>query len=55
MVSLLGSVRGTVHGVLGASRHLAWYVTWHTGAPGGVRECRASPPAGAAAQAREAA
>ena len=31
MASLLESVRGTVHGVLGASRHLAWYVSWHTG------------------------
>ena len=32
MTSLLESVRGTVHGVLGASRHLAWYVSWQTGA-----------------------
>ena len=32
MPSLLESVRGTVHGVLGASRHLAWYVSWQTGA-----------------------
>jgi hypothetical protein len=37
-MSLLESVRGTVHGVLGASRHLAWYVSWHTGAADAVRD-----------------
>jgi hypothetical protein len=55
MVSLLGSVRGTVHGVLGASRHLAWYVTWQTGRPGGLGECRPAPQAETAGPAREAA
>jgi hypothetical protein len=38
MPSLLESVRGTVHGVLGASRHLAWYVSWHTGAGDALRD-----------------
>ena len=37
MPSLLESVRGTVQGVLGASRHLAWYVSWHAGEPDAVR------------------
>jgi hypothetical protein len=43
MASLLGSVRGTVHGVLGASRHLAWYVRRQSRSSAGVRE---RPPAG---------
>lgn len=38
MPSLLESVRGTVHGVLGAPRHLAWYVIWHTGAADAARD-----------------
>ena len=38
MTSLANSIRGTVHGVVGASRHLLWYMSWQTGAAGGVRE-----------------
>jgi hypothetical protein len=38
MASLLESVRGTVHGVLGASRHLAWYVSWQTRASAATRD-----------------
>ena len=28
---LVSRVRGTVHGVVGASRHLLWYLNWQTG------------------------
>jgi hypothetical protein len=38
MPSLLESVRGTVQGVLGASRRLAWYVSWHIGAADATRD-----------------
>jgi hypothetical protein len=38
MAFLVDNFRGTVTGVLGASRHIAWYMSWHTGAPSGVRE-----------------
>jgi hypothetical protein len=44
MTSILEGVRGTVHGVFGASRHLAWYVNWRTGAPEAMRESRPAPP-----------
>jgi hypothetical protein len=44
MTSILESVRGTVHGVVGASRHLAWYVSWRTGAPEAMRDCHPAPP-----------
>jgi hypothetical protein len=30
MTPVLESVRGTVQGVLAASRHVLWYVDWHT-------------------------
>jgi hypothetical protein len=40
MTSLLESVRGTVHGVLGASRHLAWYVGRQTGLSDTTRDRR---------------
>ena len=39
MTSLLGSIRGTVQGVLGAANHVLWWVRWHTGAG----EVRAAP------------
>ena len=29
--STMGFVRGTVQGVLAASRHVLWYVDWQTG------------------------
>ena len=34
MVSLLTGIRGTVQGVIGATGHLLWWVSWHTGADG---------------------
>jgi hypothetical protein len=34
MVSILTSIRGTVHGVIGATDHVVWWVSWHTGANG---------------------
>jgi hypothetical protein len=30
MASMVESVRGTVQGVLAASRHVLWYVDWQT-------------------------
>jgi hypothetical protein len=39
MAFLVDSFRGTVSGVVGASRHVAWYMSWQTGGPGAVREC----------------
>ena len=30
-VMLVSRVRGTVHGVVHASRHLLWYLDWQTG------------------------
>lgn len=38
MSSLKHSIRGTVHGVVGASRHLLWYVSWQTGAAKAARD-----------------
>jgi hypothetical protein len=35
--SLLNGIRGTVQGVIGATDHVLWWVSWHTGAPAGVR------------------
>ncbi len=37
MSSLFGSIRGTVQGVIGATDHLLWWVSWHTGAAEAVR------------------
>ena len=37
MSSLKHSIRGTVHGVVGASRHLLWYVSWQTRAAHAAR------------------
>ncbi|MDP9293932.1 MAG: hypothetical protein M3O90_05835 [Actinomycetota bacterium] len=38
MSSLKHSIRGTVHGVLGASLHLLWYMSWQTGDASAVRD-----------------
>ena len=38
MSSLRNGIRGTVHGVLGASRHLLWYVSWQTRAAHAARD-----------------
>ncbi len=37
MSSLLSGIRGTVQGVIGATDHVLWWVSWHTGAAAGVR------------------
>ena len=37
MASLLTGIRGTVQGVIGATDHLLWWVSWHTGGPDGAR------------------
>jgi hypothetical protein len=39
MALLADSIRGTVQGVLRAAGHVAWYLSWHTGETGAVREC----------------
>ena len=31
MASLLTGIRGTVQGVIGATDHVLWWVSWHTG------------------------
>jgi len=30
MSSLTNSIRGTVQGVLGATSHVLWWMSWHT-------------------------
>jgi hypothetical protein len=37
MTSLLGSIRGTVQGVIGATDHMLWWVSWHVGGSKAVR------------------
>ena len=37
MSSLLGSIRGTVQGVIGATDHVLWWVSWHAGRTDAVR------------------
>jgi hypothetical protein len=37
MPHLLHGLRGTVQGVLAASRHVLWYVDWQTGGAGAGR------------------
>ncbi|MEA2134985.1 MAG: hypothetical protein QOC68_2894 [Solirubrobacteraceae bacterium] len=37
MTSLLGSIRGTVQGVIGATDHMLWWVSWHTRGGNAVR------------------
>jgi hypothetical protein len=37
MASLLNGIRGTVQGVLGATDHVLWWVSWRTGGPDGAR------------------
>ena len=38
MPKLLASARGTVQGVISASRHVLWYVNWQTRAPSAARD-----------------
>ena len=40
MASLLTGIRGTVQGVIGATGHLLWWVSWHTGAADSVRPAK---------------
>ena len=40
MASLLTGIRGTVQGVIGATDHLLWWVSWHTGAADSVRPAK---------------
>jgi hypothetical protein len=37
MTSLLGSIRGTVQGVLGVANHVLWWVSWRTGGADAAR------------------
>jgi hypothetical protein len=37
MASLLTGIRGTVQGVIGATDHVLWWVSWHTGGADRVR------------------
>ena len=37
MTSLLNGIRGTVQGVLGATDHVLWWVSWHSGRSDAVR------------------
>ena len=37
MSSLIDSIRGTVQGVIGATDHVLWWVSWHMGAGDTVR------------------
>ncbi len=37
MTSLLTGIRGTVQGVIGATDHVLWWVSWHTGGGDRVR------------------
>jgi len=37
MMSLLSGIRGTVQGVIGATDHVLWWVSWHTRGAEGVR------------------
>jgi hypothetical protein len=43
MTSLLGSIRGTVQGVIGATDHLLWWVSWHAGGDKAVRTAPERP------------
>ena len=45
MSSLFGNIRGTVQGVIGATDHLLWWVSWHTGAAKAVRTVPERPTA----------
>jgi len=40
MSSLLTGIRGTVQGVIGATEHVLWWVSWHTGGTGRTRAAK---------------
>ena len=37
MSSITDSIRGTVQGVVGATSHVLWWVSWHTNGSDAVR------------------
>ena len=37
MSSITNSIRGTVQGVVGATSHVIWWVSWHTNGSGALR------------------
>ena len=37
MTSLITGIRGTVQGVIGATGHVLWWLSWHTRAPDQAR------------------
>jgi hypothetical protein len=37
MASLLTGIRGTLQGVIGATDHVLWWMSWHTGGPDSAR------------------
>jgi hypothetical protein len=41
MASLLTGIRGTVQGVIGATDHVLWWVSWHSGGADRARAARA--------------
>jgi hypothetical protein len=45
MSSITNSIRGTVQGVVGATSHVIWWVSWRTGGPGAVRAVPQRPTA----------
>ena len=45
MSSLLGSIRGTVQGVIGATDHVVWWVSWHMRGADAVRPAPEHEPA----------
>ena len=40
MSSITNSIRGTVQGVVGATSHVIWWVSWHTN---GAAAARSTP------------
>jgi hypothetical protein len=43
MSSITNSIRGTVQGVVRATSHVLWWVSWHTNASDAVRTARQRP------------
>ena len=45
MVSILTGIRGTVQGVVGATSHVIWWVSWHTNGSAAARTATQRTPA----------
>jgi hypothetical protein len=45
MSSITNSIRGTVQGVVGATAHVLWWVSWHTKSSAAVRTVPERPVA----------